>query len=235
MSNITELNQQNSVVQNVELKIIGKKCSKCYQIKSIDLFYANKRTKHIQPSCKECIKKNTKKNMLRYCGEVKIKPKEKKCCKCKKIKLSDLFSNSKCNKDGLHTTCKYCVGEYKKAYYKREDIVISEKARLKKFGEDNKEALQAYRREYYKRDYVRKSRSFISIASRNRMKIPKWDSKEEIKKYYKETHEAGLEVDHIIPINNPLVCGLHCLDNFQMLTRKENATKGNRLWPDMPT
>jgi hypothetical protein len=36
------------------------------------------------------------------------------------------------------------------------------------------------------------------------------------------------------PLNHPLVCGLHCEHNLQLLTREANAAKRNRWWPDMP-
>lgn len=43
------------------------------------------------------------------------------------------------------------------------------------------------------------------------------------------------EVDHIIPLQSRLVCGLHNEFNLRVITAKENNAKGNRYWPDMPT
>ena len=35
------------------------------------------------------------------------------------------------------------------------------------------------------------------------------------------------EVDHIIPLNNDLVCGLHVASNLQIIPQKKNTVKGN--------
>lgn len=41
-------------------------------------------------------------------------------------------------------------------------------------------------------------------------------------------------VDHIVPLHSPIVCGLHVENNLRVIPHKHNASKGNRLWPDMP-
>lgn len=64
--------------------------------------------------------------------------------------------------------------------------------------------------------------------------VPSWIDQEACRVIYLEARSRGLEVDHIVPLQHPLVCGLHVESNLQPLTRTENRTKGNNHWPNMP-
>lgn len=63
---------------------------------------------------------------------------------------------------------------------------------------------------------------------------PAWADLDAIKDVYLEAQYQRLTVDHIVPLRSKLVCGLHVLDNLQLLTMSENSRKRNRHWPDMP-
>lgn len=55
-----------------------------------------------------------------------------------------------------------------------------------------------------------------------------------MKLFYQMAHETKGEVDHIVPISHPLVCGLHTEDNMQVVHMHYNNFKSNYFWPDMP-
>lgn len=43
-----------------------------------------------------------------------------------------------------------------------------------------------------------------------------------------------VQVDHIVPLKHPLVCGLHVPHNLTVSLEDDNRRKGNRFWPEMP-
>ena len=57
---------------------------------------------------------------------------------------------------------------------------------------------------------------------------PKWADLKAIEVIYQQC-PPGFHVDHIIPLLNPKVCGLHVPWNLQHLTATENLSKGNRF------
>ena len=65
--------------------------------------------------------------------------------------------------------------------------------------------------------------------------MPKWANKVAIEEFYIKarllTEETGIrhEVDHIIPLNHALVCGLHVEHNLQVITKTENQKKSNNF------
>lgn len=66
---------------------------------------------------------------------------------------------------------------------------------------------------------------------------PAWASQKYITLWYKlakmEEARTGKKchVDHIIPLQSEIVCGLHCEDNMQILFAGSNCSKGNRHAP----
>ena len=66
------------------------------------------------------------------------------------------------------------------------------------------------------------------------MATPSWSEADQIRLIYARSAQLGLEVDHVVPLYNDLVSGLHVHANLQLLAASCNRSKGNRHWPDMP-
>lgn len=66
-------------------------------------------------------------------------------------------------------------------------------------------------------------------------RTPKWADLEAIKMVYTEaaklSKETGIrhEVDHIVPLQGVNVSGLHVHNNLQIITRRDNRSKGNKF------
>jgi len=91
------------------------------------------------------------------------------------------------------------------------------------------------------------AKNMPSLLMRNKVRkanqieaTPKWANKFFMEEIYdlamRRTKSTGFtwNVDHIVPVNSPKVCGLHCEFNLQVIPESQNKSKGNRYWPDMP-
>ncbi|MCK9371202.1 hypothetical protein M0R04_14920 [Candidatus Dojkabacteria bacterium] len=64
---------------------------------------------------------------------------------------------------------------------------------------------------------------------------PIWYEKTKVELIYTKAKEwskilgCDLQVDHIVPLNSKLVCGLHCWSNLQLLDKPLNGSKRNKL------
>lgn len=94
------------------------------------------------------------------------------------------------------------------------------------------------RREKYPGLHRHYSRSY---TMKKKKAQPCWLSDEQIEQMVEIYDKAaafrkmGLDahVDHVVPIQSPLVCGLHAPWNLEIIHRVANMAKGNRVWPDM--
>lgn len=73
-----------------------------------------------------------------------------------------------------------------------------------------------------------------------RRATPLWANMDAIRAIYRRAVEVQgatgerMHVDHIVPLQSAIVCGLHCEANLQILPGRENESKRNWWWPDMP-
>ena len=125
-----------------------------------------------------------------------------------------------------------------RAYYekKSEHIKTYVKGRYKENPEEAKARIKQWKKD-------NSHRVVASNAKRAALKlkaIPKWADLKAIEEFYEDakllTEYLGVQfhVDHIVPLNSKLVCGLHWEGNLQILLGTHNLEKSNSFWPDMP-
>lgn len=122
----------------------------------------------------------------------------------------------------------YCSKTCTKMHWKKQNkIKVAEQA--KEYKQRNKIRLQVYNA-FWRQGNRELISSYQSTRYRRvQQATPLWANREDILNVYIEAEYFQLEVDHIIPIKHPLVCGLHVWDNLQLLSRSENATKKNKF------
>ena len=67
---------------------------------------------------------------------------------------------------------------------------------------------------------------------------PDWADVNAIRRIYKQARQMrregyDVEVDHVIPLINDYICGLHVPLNLKIVPRLYNAKKSNRTYPGM--
>lgn len=102
-------------------------------------------------------------------------------------------------------------------------------AKAKQWCIDNPEAKKANDKAWREANPLKVKINKAVRRSRVRQATPGWACIADIKDVYLEAQHMQLNVDHIIPLKHPLVCGLHVWNNLQLLTRSENASKGNKF------
>ena len=95
------------------------------------------------------------------------------------------------------------------------------------------------------RPYARDGSLLAAMPAKERQRYLYWIKKELARPQWADSRAMGkiyanaarltimkgekYEVDHVIPISHPYVCGLHCEANLQVITAASNAVKSN-VW-----
>lgn len=201
--------EQKRIENLVKWDALTKKCSVCKEILPRSGFYkSSKERSGLESMCKKCSgiqKKQRYEKRKQQQIHLTVKIDCKQCTKCKQVLTIANFRPHPLNPDGFASWCKKCKNADGRRYIK-----------------ENKPKM-AY--------WVRKRYAFKLKAT------PLWADEKKIREIYKKaanlTKETGIEhhVDHIIPLSNPLVCGLHVESNLQILTAEENLRKSNKFTP----
>ena len=181
----------------------------------------------------------------------------KRCPQCATHKLRAEFYRNRTQSDGFSTQCKDCCKANAAARRKAKPEVtraetsaawaakgkqytLNRKEAKQRYLADNAEQIKASLRRYRQANRPALAALRAKARAAKCLATPAWAGKNYIALFYElaklEALRIGehVEVDHIVPLQSPLVCGLHCEHNLQLLVRKANRSKGNRAWPDMP-
>jgi len=129
-----------------------------------------------------------------------------------------------------------CRKRRKLDYAKNREREISG---MRAWKRENADKIREYMLEYWKTDSF-KARNRANATFRNKIRkiaTPSWADLKAIRAIYLEcariSRETGIphEVDHIVPITSPYVCGLHCEANLRIITKEENRKKKNSFSP----
>lgn len=185
-------------------------CSKCRQEKGVELFSTQRSAPNgKQSKCKECAKQIRKEWSA-------VNPKKQAARDANRYQRNKKVLDEK-NKEWVASNPEKRK-EHARAYVARNPDKI--KAIGQKWSRENKPRLR------------------VRYAKRRAIKLqatPAWANELAISLIYKEADRLSKttnvihEVDHMVPLQSPLVCGLHWEGNLQILTRGANRSKSNKL------
>lgn len=137
---------------------------------------------------------------------------------------------------------KVAHAEYKRIWFQKNKASLREKRSetSKQWSLENPEKRRDISRRYWKRNPAKLCAHVGRYRARVIGQTPGWANAFFIEEIYDLAQRRSLAtgvlwtVDHIVPLKHNLVCGLHCEQNMNVITKTENSKKHNRWWPDMP-
>lgn len=193
---------------------------------------------------RKCLKSDYYHKKLKPNRKIKKKPKLLKTCEfCENeytaSKVNQKYCNLECGHKGYYRDN---LEKYKKLNRKdAKDKVNYPKKECKECGEvykpkrknqkfcNPKCRIKGERRRHNKTGGAKTRRKIYKrLRKRQTVKAKLNVDWKEIEQVY-ENRPEGCHVDHIIPLNHELVCGLHVPWNFQYLSAEDNVIKSNQF------
>lgn len=234
-------------------------CGTCRIEKPLEAFSLSKQHKHRRTgrnsSCKECRNAPNRKRraekkaadpnyVLDRRGPLdeiyseQTLSKLKCCIRCNIDKTGHEFYRTKQQKDGLIPYCKPCrsymqVTRYWENDEYRESVRIN--GAIRNAIPEIKEKKAAYMIRWAMENSDRMALNKANRKAWVKRATPHWANMTDILQVYTETRRLSLitgiqyQVDHVVPLRNRKVCGLHVKENIRPLEKTLNNSKSNRF------
>jgi hypothetical protein len=152
----------------------------------------------------------------------------------KELGLKRFFSGKPCPKGHIAERytcagCVVCMSEWNLKWKKdnpEKHAALNMKNRQTDAGQayHNRKTLEYAKMHPEKRAFYSAKRRATQAKA-----TPPWANDGAIKLIYAKAKEFAMEVDHIVPLVNKEVCGLHWEGNLQLLKTSENRRKTNKF------
>ena len=166
----------------------------------------------------------------------------KVCSKCEKVRPLSEF------KPKWPSVCRSCRTahnfKYFKAWVERNRDARNARSRILKaeraWSIDELEKRRAASRAHAAKTRPQRAAACAKRYAAKMRAVPRWANDFFMQEAYAlaalRTAVTGFrwQVDHIVPLQSLVVCGLHVHNNLQVIPATANAKKGNRHWPGMP-
>lgn len=139
-------------------------------------------------------------------------------------------------------TCNTCLEEkpYSEFYKRKPTLYRKEcktcwKVKTTEWAKNNRESNNKASAKYRQKNRGKRNALKMKYNADKLKATPAWSDLNYISDLYENAKEASkifgipFEVDHIIPLRNSLVCGLHVENNLQVLPRALNRKKSNKF------
>lgn len=158
-----------------------------------------------------------------------------KACKvCGVVKLAAEFHRRRANKDGRQRLCKLChhAANIKWLRDNHDELRPKLKAYHAEHYLKNKVHWKLYGRKYYNENYSKFYEKMVRRQMIKRKALPTWVNKIALNKIYiraakRRMNGEDVQIDHIVPLQHKLVCGLHVHYNLRIISRLKNIKKSN--------
>jgi 5-methylcytosine-specific restriction endonuclease McrA len=130
------------------------------------------------------------------------------------------------------------ISAYARKRYKRDKAKLN--AASKAYAQRRPDIILKAVLTYQSKNPHKRAAIYAGYRAAKKQARPAWACSKYIELFYflareeSSTRDSRIHVDHIVPLQSALVCGLHNEFNLQLLPGRLNSAKGNRVWPDMP-